>query len=160
MGAIPRTLTNKPVGNHDFKDGGVMQDIQEVTLQEFINKHKLAFSADWVGHRPDGLMSDRGQSHYKCKIRSGCNAMTLYFSMGSAHTKAPELAEVLDCLASDAAGYENANGFEDWASEYGYDTDSRSAEKIWRAVQRESKQLKRVLGEEAYQQLLWNTARL
>lgn len=131
-----------------------------LTLQQFITDNKLTFKADWVDSRPDGLMSKRGQSHYKCNIRSGGHSMTLYFSMGSAHTKAPELAEVLDCLASDASGYENAQGFEDWASDLGYDTDSRSAEKIWRAVERGAKQLKRVLGDAAYQQLLWETERL
>jgi len=72
----------------------------------------------------------------------------------------PDAAHVLDCLASDASSYENAQSFEDWASEFGYDTDSRKAERIYRIVKRQAEQLKRTLGDEAYQELLWNTKRL
>jgi len=35
---------------------------------------------------------------------------------------------------------------EDWCAEYGYDTDSRKAERTFRAVERQTKALKRMLG--------------
>lgn len=98
-------------------------------------------------------------------VRSGFDWRTkpleLYFSQGSAHTEPPTLADVLDCLASDAAGYNQAGGqFEEWCSEYGYDSDSRKAEKTFRAVQQQARDLKALLGNDAYEELLFQTERL
>jgi hypothetical protein len=67
--------------------------------------------------------------------------------------------EVLDVLASEAAGVENADGFEDWAGEYGYDTDSRRAEATYRECCQEAERLRRFLGEQ-YQAFLFDTERL
>lgn len=80
--------------------------------------------------------------------------MGLYFSQGSAHTEAPTLADVLDCLASDASSYANAGSFEEWAGVLGYDPDSRSSLRIFNTVKRQAEQLKRLLGADAYEQLL------
>lgn len=44
----------------------------------------------------------------------------------------PTAASVLYCLVLDAEAL-NHSGFEDWASTFGYDLDSRSAEKTYRA---------------------------
>jgi hypothetical protein len=87
--------------------------------------------------------------------------MTLTFSKGSGHNGAePTADEVLDCLASDAAGVENTSDFEDWCSYYGYDADSRKAEKIYKACVHQSERLKTFLGDDLYEQLLWNTERM
>lgn len=72
----------------------------------------------------------------------------------------PDLASVLDCLASDASGIENARDFEDWASDYGYDTDSRSAEQTYNTCRGQARALLKLLGREAYEVLLWETERL
>ncbi len=130
-----------------------------MTYQELIAKHNIKFSQEYIGYRPDGMM-DKDMNHYKCRITVGRRGFSLYFSQGYGIKHEPELAGVLDCLASDAAGYENAQSFEDWASEYGYDLDSRKAEKIYRTVKRQAEQLKRTLGDDAYKQLLWHTERL
>jgi len=71
----------------------------------------------------------------------------------------PELADVLDCLASDASGFDNSRSFEEWAGEYGYDTDSRKAEKTYLTVKNQALELKSFLGREAYETLLWNVER-
>jgi hypothetical protein len=96
-------------------------------------------------------------------IRNGkehSRRMTLTFSKGYGHHGAePTATEVLDCLASDAAGIDNAVSFEDWCSEYGYDTDSRKAEKTFKACEHEATRLKTFLGEDLYQQLLYWTER-
>lgn len=59
---------------------------------------------------------------------------TTYYSMGFAHTQRPKTAEVLQCLAMDIRGLENAGDFETWCHEYGYDTDSRRAERTYNAI--------------------------
>lgn len=57
----------------------------------------------------------------------------------------PTLADVLPSLQSDARSGEHLL-FEDFASEYGYDTDSRKAEKLWRMCQEIRGQLQKLLG--------------
>lgn len=93
--------------------------------------------------------------------RSGTDiTMKVPFGMGSAHTAPPTVEQVLDCVASDSAGYENARTFEEWAGEYGYDTDSRRAERTYRQVKKQAVKLCWFLGEVLYKDLLWETERL
>ncbi len=141
-----------------------MEDTKVTTMGEFVKKHDLRFTCRWVPSRPDGLMSDSPR-HFNCRIYRGpihpnSHSFGLYFSQGSAHTEFPTLVDVLDCVANDASGYDSTKDFEDWASDYEYDTDSRSAEKTYRAVKRQSEQLKRTLGEDAYAELLYDIERL
>ena len=150
-------------------------ETKTLTLDQFADRWQIKFSGHRVNTRPDALMSDIPMRHFRVRIGCGRNSFGLYFSQGMGHTENPKLIEVLDCLASDASGYENAqaatssyqnrggvsgSSFVNWAEEYGYDTDSRAAEKIFKTVKRQANQLKRVLGEEAYQELLYNTERM
>jgi len=54
---------------------------------------------------------------------------------------------------------EHSTDFADFCGEFGYDTDSRKAEGIYRACGRQAANLKRMLGEDAYNLLLWETER-
>lgn len=96
--------------------------------------------------------------HYKVILKRGRKRMTVYFSMGSAHTREPEIPEVLDSLISDAAGFANAQRFEDGCGEYGYDTDSRTAETTFKVVEAQAGKLEQFLGDE-YEHALWQTER-
>lgn len=71
----------------------------------------------------------------------------------------PDLASVLDCLASDCATFENARSFEEWAPELGYDPDSRKAERIYRAIGEQYRGLETLLGRDALQELMFETER-
>jgi len=73
---------------------------------------------------------------------------------------APELDTVLDCLRSDAESWENARNFEDFCAEFGYDTDSRKAEGIYRACGEVAKELKFLLGSANYKKLTEEVERL
>lgn len=72
---------------------------------------------------------------------------------------APKAESVLDSLAMDASSYENARNFEDFAAEFGYDTDSRKAEAMYRACGDTAKELRHLLGRDGYENLLWKTER-
>jgi len=85
--------------------------------------------------------------------------MTVPFFQGYGIEHDPRAEDVLDCLASDAAGVENARSFEDWCSEYGYDTDSRTAERIYKACEKLAEKLKNFMGS-FYDSLLWDVKRL
>ena len=71
----------------------------------------------------------------------------------------PDIQDVVDCLASDAAGYDNAWHFADWAAEYGYDDDSIKIRGIYDLVGKQSKQLRDLCGEHL-NALLHETERL
>lgn len=65
---------------------------------------------------------------------------------------APPLGNVLQSLASDS-DVVDAGGFESWARDYGYDTDSRSAEAIYRACLDIALKLRGELGERGLAEL-------
>lgn len=131
-------------------------------LAQFIKKHRLRMECELTDRNPN--MADdewaRRATHWKCVIKRARSSMTVHFSQGPAIAHEPELEEVLDSLASDAAGYLNARDFEDWASEYGYDTDSRRAEKTFAAVGQQVADLRRLLGQPALEELAFKTERL
>jgi hypothetical protein len=87
---------------------------------------------------------------WELTLKRGDRAYTFPYGCGLAHCKrgdptAPDLQNVLECLQSDArcGAYML---FEDFAREFGYGTDSRAAEKTWRACQEARGQLRRLLG--------------
>jgi len=136
---------------------------QTITLDQFITEQQLVMSVRSVKRNPH-MQGEQMPRNFECTIefegRGYHEPLTVYFSQGSAHKKPPTLADVLDCLASDASGVDNAQSFEDWASEYGYDTDSRKAERTYRICEGQAQKLKALLGQDAYNQLLYSTERL
>lgn len=72
--------------------------------------------------------------------------------------KKPTVADILDCLASDASG--DGQSFDDWASDFGYDTDSRKAEETYRTIQKQTKELRQLIGRDAFADLVYNTERM
>lgn len=71
----------------------------------------------------------------------------------------PTLTEILDSLALDASGIEGARTFEEWASDYGFDVDSRKAMKSYKTTKRQAEKLRALLGAAAYDTLLYGTER-
>lgn len=136
---------------------------QTITLDQFITEQQLIMSVRPIKRNPY-MQGEKMPRNFECTIefegRGYHEPLTVYFSQGSAHKKPPTLAEVLDYLASDASGVDNAQSFEDWASEYGYDTDSRKAEKTYNICAQQAQELKALLGQDAYDQLLYETERL
>lgn len=65
---------------------------------------------------------------------------------------APDIGGVLYSLASDADVIDHAT-FEDWASEYGFDADSRAHEKMYRACLEIALKLRAGLGEDGLRML-------
>jgi hypothetical protein len=122
-------------------------------LSDFIGNTALRAIIKRAASNPH--MEDMGQGarHWLVTFKAGSRSMRVHF------TQVPTAAEVLDCLASDAAGFENARSFEEWASEYGYDTDSRKAERAYKAISRQAAKLRALFGDANYETLLWNTER-
>ena|SRR3990167_2959418 len=82
----------------------------------------------------DGWDRDMEAQHWSIKLERYAEdgkrrTLTTFFSQGSAHKRPPSCADVLNCLVNDALSGEMS--FKEFCSEFGYDMDSRSAEKIW-----------------------------
>lgn len=65
----------------------------------------------------------------------------------------PKLADVVHSLLSDGAAFFDGQSFEQWAGDFGYDTDSRKAEETYRACDAIGRQLIRGLGRETVEKL-------
>lgn len=70
----------------------------------------------------------------------------------------PSAAEVLDCLAMDASAMDES--FEDWAADFGYDTDSRKAEAAYTACRESGFALRKLLGSADFAVLLNDVERM
>ncbi len=132
-----------------------------MTMQEFIQVNAITVTTKQVDSNPNMTDMPVDSRHWSVLfLRTGTDKkMIVMFSQGSAHTEPPTAVDVLDCLASDAAGWENAPSFDVWAGEYGYDTDSRKAERTFNAVKKQSQKLDAFLSQDQYETLLWHTER-
>jgi hypothetical protein len=72
------------------------------------------------------------------------------YKTGLGITDRPTVGEVLGAVLEEARGYENADGLEDWAAEYGFDLDEErsKAERIYGAVGSQCVRLRRLLGDD------------
>jgi hypothetical protein len=130
---------------------------ERITLAQFIEKHGITAAVKRVGSNPSMEDKTGSMRHFLVVLHMGEKFMSVHFSQGSAHTEAPTAQDVLSCLAMDSAGFENADNFEDWCGEYGYDTDSRRAERTYNARKDQAIKLMEFLGADAYDALLWET---
>ena len=65
----------------------------------------------------------------------------------------PQLDDVLSSLLMDGVAYFDAQAFEDWCSDYGYDTDSRRAESTWKACDEIGRNLARAFTAQELEEL-------
>lgn len=131
-------------------------------INDFIGRLAIKMAAQQVDKNPHmDVKSAAGMDHWRCTFRRpGSRAISVVFSMGHGHHgRAPHAAEVLDCLASDAATADG-NTFEEWAEEIGENTDSRAAERTYQVIVRQSAALRRFLGAVGFQTLLYELDRL
>jgi hypothetical protein len=134
-----------------------------------------------TGHAPMSIEYSMGSAHRRWKKGAGWNATRygLVRSMAKPGERIgfgvklppgaiddltepipPTLPEILDCLASDASGYDNARSFSEWAEELGWSDDSIKAKACYDLTGEQAKQLRHLLGSEVYDQLLYHVDRL
>lgn len=128
------------------------------TMAEFVARHNITLKV--MGNH--GLQTDKdGWAHVRYTVRVIFEGRRLITSW-RAGTGLPELtdadvADVLNSLRIDAESYIMAPSFRDFAGEYGFDADSRAAERTWRACQRMATRLESLLGGDIFQELLEGT---
>lgn len=127
---------------------------------------EFGITMDWVPAVNNPFMPDMppGSRHYVCTLQRNGQEMPVYFSMGPAHTKPPSVADVLNALASDAAGVRNYSSVNEWAAAYGYDVSDRkalrNARKSYDAIFAQNRALARLLNEDEMHALLYDTEAL
>lgn len=122
-----------------------------MTMQQFIEQHTITLNATRTDRNPD--MSDFEGDHWRVTLKRPGRRMSLFFSKGYGHGGAPPTAEeVLECLRSDACT--DGDTFEEFCFSLGYDSDSRKAEKSYKAAQRQTDKLRRFLGADLFTDLL------
>jgi hypothetical protein len=136
------------------------------TIRQFVQKHRITSSAQWADPDPQEYQ-EWPHTAYKVTLQRsrgagrGGTRMTMPFKMGIAHTSEPSTEDVLSCLASDSAGYDNARSFEDWAGEYGFDLDDpdarRKCQKTYTQTRNQQAKLRRFLDDDLYEELLYST---
>lgn len=140
--------------------------METVTVSEFCKSHEITAEFKHMGRGTQSPWDEKWEcDHWKVKFTrralSGSKPvfMTVDFYCGSGLSgKQPTAEEVLDCLASDATTI--GESFEDFALNLGYDTDSRKAEKIYKAVLHQTNRLKKFITNSVTFEKLLNLERL
>lgn len=135
------------------------------TMEQRVADWGITAEATYVREQPMEGENTHGirQDVYSVELKRGEATMTVEFTMGEGlrdrYPDGPDAATVLDALASDAGGYENSNGFESWAEEYGSDPDSRKAYATWEKLQAQVADLRDFLADD-YDDALYETERM
>jgi hypothetical protein len=116
-------------------------------LQTVIEKYNVRSEITMTNELPpEDMGMPRGSNAWRVVLKMGRRQLTTPFYTGPALGE-PSTADVLGCLLSDASGFESSRTFEEWCSDYGYDTDSRRAERTYKAIEAQSVKLRRFLGD-------------
>lgn len=92
-----------------------------------------------------------GPSHYSCTIVFGGRDLSCEYSCDSAHLEPPTVCDVLQSLVWDASYADEP--FESWCEYGGHDTDSRKAERIYKACVAIRFGLRDLFGQELFDRL-------
>jgi hypothetical protein len=91
--------------------------------------------------------TDPGVRSWAVQLRyQGRSLGPIAFYTGSGIKRAPGAADVLSCLILDI--YSGEETFEDFCSELGFDPDSRTAEKTWKACSAMAPHVRALLGDD------------
>lgn len=105
--------------------------------------HVPRYHEDWTQRRTldteerEELAAERGRYSIGKGPASGITSRPI---------PAPKLEDVLYSLVLDSSVID-ASGFEDWASDLGYDTDSRKAEALYRKCLQQALMMRRMIGD-------------
>jgi hypothetical protein len=127
-----------------------------MTYGAFAEKHGITLSAKEVDHNPQLTEEWPDGDHRLVTFKLGRKKFEVYFTRSAAFEgEPPSLSEVLCCVALDANTIESTRSFEEWCSEFGYDSkrDLR-AFRTYENCKKQTERLKKFLGDEAYAALL------
>lgn len=166
------TLDKKPADpNYHGKGRIYAEDLNKLQLRytvEVFYKGRLIMTTPYsmgIGHIPKDSVPPEPHGWTNDKLawitevmKTGKAGKWNSSGFASVHVNAkpiePEKRAVIWCLLMDGQEAINAAGFEDWAADYGYDTDSRKAEQTYRACLEIGLKLRAALGDTKMQELM------
>jgi hypothetical protein len=114
------------------------------TLRARVREDNVRAVVKFRGEAPEYTDGMDSMDWWDVTLKMGRRQMTVPFGMGYGHGGAePTACDVLSCLLSDVTD----ESFEDWCAEFGYDTDSRRAERTYNAIKKQTKKLRQFLGD-------------
>lgn len=130
------------------------------SLQDRIADLDITFMVHANGRTKD----EDGWEHdaYTVTLFREDRTMTVPFKMGTGHNGVPpKIEDVVDALASDASTLDDAGDSFDWAESLGYEPYTRKVENLYRAVVKQTDDLRKLVGDDdAFMALLYDTERL
>lgn len=115
----------------------------EKAANEFASKHGVKLTV--IGSEFRKYFPEDKECRYvfKMKIQRGRKSYTFTFGQSIANgSKEPTMYDVLACFTKYDVG-----SFEDFCGEFGYSNDSRTAERIYKAVVKECMAVERLFGD-------------
>lgn len=140
-----RSLCTRPMRNEKY---------MSTLLSERIASDGITITTEHTGERMEGNIQ---RADWKVTFkRRGARPMTVpkFTCQPGAE---PTALDVLDCLVSDASSYENEDGYEAWASQFSSDPEEWMPRSTYNAVAQQSEKLKKWLGDELYNDYLFET---
>lgn len=128
-----------------------MTDYERIA-KDFCKKHGVTVAFRFLGNATNRLWDETViRPHYRVTIKTTRGQMTVDFwdSLYSlTHDEKPTEYEIFSCLEK----YEVCDFYE-WCTEYGYNTDSRRAERLWRLCRRQWASVQRVFTDDQIAEL-------
>ena len=109
----------------------------QTEAKDLLKSINVIFKADFIEYAKHFSEDKKCRDIYKCTFRRGKNSFSLRFGQSinestGAGGNAPTEYDVISCIQKYDVG-----SFDDFCGDFGYDTDSRKAEKIYKAVCKE-----------------------
>jgi len=117
-------------------------------VQAFIDAHGIEVSS-WRARANPNMPEARDMAHWRVELtgRDTVWPFNFWFSQAAGYNGAEPTAEdVLGCLLSDASSLADCDGFEDWAENFGFSSDSISALRAFEATEETVAELYAFLG--------------
>ena len=121
--------------------------------KDVLNAMNVSFKATFLKYGTHFIDDKESRDIFKCTFRRGKNSFSLIFgqsinqSTGNGGNE-PTSYDVIACLQKYDVG-----SFENFCSEFGYDVDSRSAERVYKAVCKEFEKVDKFFTDAEIEQL-------
>lgn len=121
----------------------------EIKAESFAKKHGIKLSIKGIEYKKHFLDDETKRSVFKFKLtRKGKSYTFEYGQSIMKKNSSPTMYDVLSCLQKYDVGT-----FEDFCGNFGYDEDSRKAEKTYKAVKKEFKAMERLFTPEILEEM-------
>lgn len=118
-----------------------------MNIRTFIKKYNVRVASCTAVNENPNNRGWRDANHYKVTLRCRNRQMTLFFSQGYGIDHEPDPYSIFCCLVSDTWSVRNTPSFEEWARDLGYDPDSRTAEKTFKACEKQAEKVEKFFGD-------------